>query len=389
MAGDRLTTTTTIAEALGRRPAAGLAVGVIRDGSLVRFHGHGVADVEAGTPVTADTVFRIASISKTFTAIAVMQLWERGLLDLDAPAGEYLRAYRLVPATATLPPVTVRHVLTHTAGIAALRGVSDLVRLTLGWGVRAGRPAPSLGEYYRRGLRVEVELGTAWRYGNHGFATLGEIVAEVAGRPFDRYLRERVFGPLGMERTDLVRSERVRPHLATGYALRSRGLKAVADREAATPGAASVYSTTGDMARYVAALLDGGANEHGSVLRPETLATMFAPHYQPDPRVPGMGLAFFRGEVDGRRTVGHDGIWPGFLSQVVMAPDDGVGVVAFANTGTLSGQGAPVPLGFALLRDALGLPDDGVRTDPPERPEQWRDVCGWYAPAPAGSPACR
>ena len=136
-----------------------------------------------------------------------------------------------------------------------------------------------------------------------------------------------------MESSDLVRSERVRARLATGYALSSGGLKAVADREIATAGASGVYSTTSDMARYVAALLGGGANEHGSVLRPETLARMFEPHYQPDPRIPGMGLGFFRDEVGGHRTVGHDGIWKGFRTDMVLAPDEGIGVLAFANTG--------------------------------------------------------
>jgi CubicO group peptidase (beta-lactamase class C family) len=81
-----------------RHPAVGLAVGVVRDGRLDLFHGHGLADIASRTPVTEDTVFRIGSITKTFTATAVLQLREQGLVDLDAPAGDYLRAYRLVPA---------------------------------------------------------------------------------------------------------------------------------------------------------------------------------------------------------------------------------------------------------------------------------------------------
>lgn len=284
---------TRVAEVLNRWPTAGLAVGVVRDGSPAWFRGHGVAEIGSGTPVDEDTVFRIASISKTITAIAVMQLWEQGLVDLDAPANDYLRGYSLVPAKAGFRPATLRHLLTHTAGVRAVRRPSDLLRPALGWGARVGRPAPSLAEYYRGGLRVDFEPGTKWAYSNHGFATLGQIVEDVSGLPLDRYLRERVFGPLGMENSDLVRSERVRPRLATGYALRSRGLKAVADREMAIAGAGSVYSTTSDMARYVSALLGGGANERGSVLRPETLARMFEPHYQPDPRIPGMGWGSF------------------------------------------------------------------------------------------------
>jgi len=100
-------------EILNRWPAVGLAVGVVRDGSLESFYGHGVADIASGTPVTENTVFRIGSISKTFTAIAVMQLWEQGLVELDAPANNYLRAFQLVPAKAGWRPATVRHLLTY------------------------------------------------------------------------------------------------------------------------------------------------------------------------------------------------------------------------------------------------------------------------------------
>jgi CubicO group peptidase (beta-lactamase class C family) len=102
---------------LNRWPAVGLAVGVVREGRLKSFSGHGVANIESGTPVTEDTVFRIGSITKTFTAVAVMQLWEQGLLDLDAAANDYLRAFRLMPAKAGWRPATVRHLLTHTAGV--------------------------------------------------------------------------------------------------------------------------------------------------------------------------------------------------------------------------------------------------------------------------------
>jgi CubicO group peptidase (beta-lactamase class C family) len=371
-----------VGEVLNRWPAAGLAVGVVRNGSPAWFHGHGVADIASNTPVTQDTVFRIASITKTLTAIAVMQLWEQGLVDLDAPANNYLRGYKLVPAKAGFRPATLRHLLTHTAGVPAVRRASDLFWPTLGWGSRVGHAAPALAEYYRGGLRVDIEPGTRWAYSNHGFATLGQIVEDVSGLALDRYFRERVFGPLGMESSDLVRSERVRPCLATGYALGSGGLKAVTDYEVVTVGGGAVYSTTSDMARYMSALLGGGAGEHRSVLKPETLALMFEPHYQPDPRIPGMGLGFFRDEVGGHRTIGHDGIWKGFLSDMVLAPDEGIGVLAFANTGPFNPRGAPVPVANALLRLLLDLPDDTVRADVPERPQLWSDLCGWYSFGP-------
>ncbi len=220
-------------------------------------------------------------------------------------------------------------------------------------------------------------------YSNHGFAALGQIVEDVSGEPLDHYLREHLFDPLGMEHTDLVRSERVRPELATGYVLRSRGLRAVADREVPTLGAGAVYSSAADLARYVTALLHGGAGPQGQrVLEPTTTAAMFEPHYRPDPRMPGMGLGFLLGREGDRRTAGHDGIVSGFLSEMLLAPDDDIGVVVLANTGGLDGRGAAEPLGVALLRRLLGLPDEAVRSDIPPRPETWRELCGWYAPDP-------
>ncbi|HEX2405194.1 MAG TPA: serine hydrolase domain-containing protein, partial [Acidimicrobiia bacterium] len=137
---------------LNRRPAVGLAVGVVRDGSLEFFHGHGVADIEANTPITEDTVFRIGSITKTFTAIAVMQLWEHGLVDLDAPANDYLRPFQLIPAKTGFRPATVRHLLTHTAGVP--EWVHPWRMLGSGWfgeSFPLGVRLPTLAEYYRGG----------------------------------------------------------------------------------------------------------------------------------------------------------------------------------------------------------------------------------------------
>ena len=351
-----------------RHPAVGLAVGVVRDGALGRFSGHGLADIAAGTPVTEDTVFRVASVTKTFTAIAVMQLWERGLVDLDAPANRYLRAYRLVPARAGFRPATVRHLLTHTAGIREVLHPSGLLRpRDLGETVPLGRPVPSLAEYYRGGLRVDAEPGTRWCYTNHGFATLGQLVEDVTGEPLDRYLRRHVFEPLGMTATDLARSERVAAHLATGYELRSGGARPVADYEVVTAGGGAVYSSPRDMARYVAALLGGGANRHGGCSEPATLATMFEPHHQPDPRVPGFGLGFFRADLGGHLAVEHDGILPGFDAQLLLAPGDGVGVLAFAN-GARGGLHWLAPEDGGLLRRLLGVPRRGIRSDLPHHP---------------------
>src|ERR687898_905706 len=300
-----------VGEVLNRHPAVGLAVGVVGGGRLEFFHGHGVADIAANTPVTQDTVFRIGSITKTFTAIAVLQLWEQGLVDLDAPANDYLRAYRLIPAKAAHRPATLRQLLTHTAGLPELLYPWRAYTPILGQTVRFGQPLPSLAEFYRGGLHLVAEPGTSCTYSNHGFATLGQLVEDVTGQPLDRYFRDHLFDPLGMANTDL-------------------------------------------------------------------LPSMFAPHYQPDPRLPGIGLAFFRDQVGGHLVVEHEGLVPGFSSQLSLAPDDGVGVVAFTN----GARGASAWLGpevSGLLRYLLGVPDRVIGTEVPHHPELWGELCGWYA----------
>jgi CubicO group peptidase (beta-lactamase class C family) len=364
-------------EILNRHPAVGLALGVVRNGLLDFFYAHGLADIASNTPIREDTVFRIASITKTFTAIAVMQLWEQGLIDLDAPANDYLRAYQLVPAKTSFRPASVRHLLTHTAGISEVLRPSDVFRPLFGETVKVGARMPSLAEFYRGGLRIHADPGTRFTYNDHGPTTLGQIVEDVSGEPFDVYLRAHVFGPLGMTNTDLVRSDALRRHLATGYDLRSDGAKAITDYEVVTAGGAGAYSTPMDMGRYVAALLGDGTNEHGSILKPATLATMFEPHYRPDPRIPGIGITFDRYDAGGHLVIGHGGILPGFDSQIFAAPDDGVGVIAFTNGARQAMLWLPAELS-RVLNHVLGVRDDAIRTDVPQHPEIWSDLRGRY-----------
>jgi CubicO group peptidase (beta-lactamase class C family) len=370
---------------LNRHPAVGLAVGIVRGGSLELFDGRGFADIASKRPLDADTVFRIGSVTKPFTAVAVMQLHEQGLIDLDAPAADYLRAYELIPTRRGFGAPTVRHLLTHTAGIAEVQRVRDLLHPEAGpfggrppiLSVNAGEPVPSLAEYYRRGLPVVAEPGAHFAYSNPGYATLGQIVEDVSGIGLDRYFRERIFEPLGMTDTDLARSDRVSARLASGYAFGRHGVAAVPDRDWIGSAGGGVYSTVHDLARFAAALTGGGGTERGSILQPATLSTMFAPHYQPDPRVPGWGLGFARGEAGGHRVVGHDGILPGFNSTLLVAPDDGLAVIAFTNgsAGAFGWMETEFP---RLLRHLLDAPGEAIRTDIPHRPELWQELCGRY-----------
>jgi len=365
-----------VKEILNRHPAVGFGLGVVRNGRLEHFCGHGLADIGSKRAITQDTVFRVGSITKTFTALAVMQLWERGLVDLDAPANDYLRTYKLIPARPSFRPATIRHLLTHTAGIP------EIIHLRLGWWLLGetfdpGEPLPTLAEYYQGGLPVRTEPGTRFRYTDHGFTTLGQIVEDVTGGPLDCYLREHVFEPLGMTDTSLTRKPEFAGRLATGYSLRSRGVKPVADYQLLTAAAGAAYSTIRDLSRYAAALVAGGANEHGSVLNRSTLEMMFEPHYQPDPRIPGDGLVFSRADMAGRPVVWHGGIVPDCVSQLWLAPDAGLGLVAFTNGARRPHLWLPSEVSrlFGRLLDA---PPDAVRADIPQHPEVWPELCGWY-----------
>jgi CubicO group peptidase (beta-lactamase class C family) len=364
-------------EEFNRRPLAGLALGVVRGGELAYDRGLGFADVAAGRRVTADTVFRIGSISKTFTAIAVMQLVEQGLVDVDDPVNEHLRGFRIERRPGS-PAITIRHLLTHTSGLGELRKLTDVARPVIGLGVDVGKPMPTLPELYAPVLRAEIAPDEKWAYANHGFAALGQLVEDVVARPFAEHLREAVFEPLGMRHTDFLRSERVRGELAIGYAFKGNRLKPVKDREIIIAPAGSIFSSVRDLALYAAALIGGGANEHGRVLEAETLQRMWEPQLEVAPGLPAMGLAFFLHPVGGHRVVGHDGGWPGFVSALLVAPDDGVAVVVFTNTS----DGRPtVRLSENVLQRLLGAPAPEPPGDVPQRPDLWSELTGLYKPA--------
>lgn len=362
-------------EVFNEHPLAGLAAGVVSDGELSWSVGLGLADAKAGRPVDTSTAFRVGSISKTMTALAVMQLVEEGSIGLDDPVRTHLRSIRLEQRDSSGGPVTVRHLLTHTGGLGELRRWSDLLRPTIGLAAKPGE-VPALARYYAHGLRAEVAAGSKWAYANHGFALLGQIVEDVTGEPFAGRLRTRVFEPLGMLGTDFERSDRVRDRLAVGYAFKRGAFRPVKDREIVVEPAGSVFSSLDDMALYAAAVAGGGANRHGRVVKPETLAAMLAPQW-PANGPPAMGLAFMLDRLGPHVAAGHDGGWPGFVSSLLVVPDAELGALAFTNTAVAS---APHDLTERLLRRALGLGDEDEREAVAERPHLWPELVGVYRP---------
>ena len=365
----------TLIDAFNRNSFAGLAAGIVKDGQLIYARAFGLADASRKIPAATDTSFRIGSISKTFTAIALMQLHEQGKFKLDDPVSGYLKAYKIEqPRTAA--PITFRHLLTHTSGLGELRRLTDLIRPTIGLARKPGK-LQSLAQYYAPALKADVAPGVKWSYANHGFATLGQLVEDISGQPFAEYMRQHVFAPLGMDRTDYVLSERVRDTLAVGYRMTRRGLNPIPYMEIAVGPAGSVFSSVEQMAKYVSALLAGGANDHGRVLEPALLVMMLTPHYQLDPRLSAQGLAFMLGFIDGIRIAGHDGGWPGFTSAMWLAPERAVGAVVFTNTSALV---APDTLALELIRQAVGVTGQTAGRRVVEQPTLWNELCGTYRP---------
>jgi CubicO group peptidase (beta-lactamase class C family) len=370
-----------VIEAARRHGLGGVAVAVVRRGEPVSTVCLGLAEGTSGREVTPDTVFRIASISKTTTALGLMQLYERGLFQLDDPVNKYLKTFR-VEGPAGGADVTFRHLLTHTAGIGETPRRSDLLSRTV-WGVdKPGSPPADLATRYRGALRAEVAAGSKWAYANHGFVVIGQLVEDISGRPFSDYMREEVFDRLGMASTDYQRTDRVAGSMAVGYHWRLGRLQPVKDYDFTLLGAGAVLSSLSDMTRYTEAILAAAGGGEGTVVGPETLAEMLSPQYSPDPRLSGLGLAFFLDRFGEHRVAGHDGNMPGFASALLVAPDDGIGVVALTNTSTMIGAHL---LAASLMRSQLGLDDPAnslPRTDVTESPHVWPELTGHYAPKP-------
>ncbi len=236
-------------------PLAGLSLGVVTREGLTDSVQRGIATDDRA--VELDTVFRIGSVTKTMTALALLQQWEAGRFDLDDPVNDHLVDLELVGRPEWRAP-TFRHLLTHTAGIGELSAWSDLRRPMFGLATPVGGAVSRASERYGGRVRLDVEPGTKWAYANHGFNVLGYLVETMSGTPYAEQMRSVLFDPLGMDHTDVVRSDRVVDRLATGYGNRRRGLHTSRDLDIETQAAGSVFSTLPDMATYAAALLDGG-----------------------------------------------------------------------------------------------------------------------------------
>lgn len=305
----------------------GFAVGIVHDGEVIHAKGFGYADAEAKTPCGPDTLFRIASHSKLFTSIAVMQLRDANKLGLDDPVKKYLPWFGMGNPYPDAPPVTIRQLLTHTSGLPREGG-----RRPYWTGFEFPDREEVIGSLTDQS--VVYPPGERWKYSNLALSLAGEIVAAVSGNSYPEYVAAHILKPLGMNNTFVELPDGERGRLAAGYGRRmpagnrekfpfmdARGIAA----------AAGLSSTVNDMAKFMAWQMRLRETGGGGVLKASTLREMQRPHWtDPDWRG-GRGLGFNIRRWNGRTLAGHGGAYPGYRTASYFDPGAKFGVVAFSN----------------------------------------------------------
>jgi CubicO group peptidase (beta-lactamase class C family) len=309
---------------LDDRRIPGATVAVVRDGKLLFAKGYGYANLERREPVVADrSLFHIGSNTKLFTWTAVMQLVEKGKLELGADVNTYLD-FRIPDAYPE--PITLKHLMTHTAGFEN----RDIGMLALS--PETVRP---LGRWLATNIPARVRPpGAEAGYSNYGVALAGHIVERAAGVPYERYVEQHLLGPLDMRRSTVRR--RVPPHLAPdaarGYVLEEGRFREQQLSTYQVSPAGSIRATATDMAHFVAAHLQGGRYGEASILRPLTTRRMHETLFRPDPRLNGLAHGFFEMDRNGVRIVGHIGsAVPLYYSVLALLPDESVGLFVAYN----------------------------------------------------------
>jgi len=307
---------------LQREDIAGAVVSVVKDGQLLFAKGYGYSDVAKRTRVTPDaTLFRPGSISKLFTWTAVMQQVEQGKLDLDRDVNDYLDFK--IPSTYP-QPITLRNLMTHTPGFeeADKNLIADNASHLVPLGVYLGAHVPQ---------RI-YPPGPVPAYSNYGAALAGYIVQRVSGKPFEQYLEDSIFKPLGMTHASFRQPlpGALKPLMSSGYALGSDPPKPFEVIEEAPAGALSVAGD--DLARFMIAHLQDGQFNGASILRPETARLMHARQSGPSPALNGMALGFYEQNRNGHRVISHGGDTAYFHSYLYLVLDANTGLFVSYNS---------------------------------------------------------
>lgn len=303
---------------------------VARGDEIILSEGYGPADREEGIPNTATTRFRIGSLTKAFTALAIMQLQDQGKLDVNDPICDYLN-----DCPAAWEPVTIHHLLTHSSGIFNHTDLPEF-RAT-----DATPMAPADAVQLVADRPLEFEPGSAWSYSNAGYLLLGLIIEHVSAQTYETFLQENIFDPLAMADTGYDHN---RDDLATGYINQFREADYL---DMSAPFAAGgLYSTVEDLYRWVRAvqadeLVSAGARD-----------LIFSQHMPVEPGADwGSGYGWFYSPLHDRPSWGHDGAINGFVSLIFIFPEEGVTSILLSNQ-----EDTPLgPIGEILTKWALGI----------------------------------
>lgn len=309
--------------AIGRGDIPGAVVVIVKDGSILLGKGYGYADVAARKPVDpASTLFRPGSVSKLLTWTAVMQLVEKGKLDLDADVNQYLD-FEIPPFDGK--PVTLRNIMTHTSGI------EETAR-----GLITGNPddAITLEDYVKVIPTRIFAPGITPSYSNYATTLAGYIVQRVAGVSFDDYVDQHLFAPLEMQHASFRQPlpPALEPFMSKGYAAGSDEPKSF---EIVNPAPAGALSASGDdMGHFMLAHLQGGAYTNGRILEAATAKQMHETALDIVPPLNRMLLGFYELNINGHRVISHAGDTQWFHSELSLFMDDGVGLfVSFNSAG--------------------------------------------------------
>jgi CubicO group peptidase (beta-lactamase class C family) len=303
--------------------APGFAIAVVRDGAIVYAKGFGMRDVDARLPITPETPFAIGSISKQFTAAAVLALAQDGKLTLDDRLAKY------EPHFPNAAAITVRQLLNQTSGLHNYPDLSE-------------HPWPLRGTIETRKIvdilatdKADFASGSRWAYSNANYAALTAIVEQVSGEPMGPFLSKRFFGPLGMVRSGFGYDAQMRPGTALAY----QKTKAPFERQEEISvdlfsGAGAVYADVSGIARWDGALLTG------KVLTEDARAELFSRGKLADGTPVDYGMGFVVAKLDGHREVWHNGLAPGAGGYCYNAlfPDDGLAIVVLSNGYDFSGR---------------------------------------------------
>jgi CubicO group peptidase (beta-lactamase class C family) len=307
---------------LEREDIAGAVVLVVKDGAILFSKGYGYSDVEKKTPVTVDaTLFRPGSVSKLFTWTAVMQLVEQGKLDLDRDINEYLDFK--IPAKFG-KPITLRNIMTHTPGFE--EQIKDLI-------TEEAAPTATLKQHLVTHIPERIfPPGTTPAYSNYGASLAGYIVERASGRPFNDYVAENIFKPLGMAHSTFAQplSAELKPLMSNGYKLGSGKAKPFEIVEEAPAGA--LAATAADISRFMIAHLQNGKLESAQILRPETATLMHSRQFGLSSALNGMCLGFYEESRNGKRIIGHGGDTVYFHSDLHLMLENGIGFFVSYNS---------------------------------------------------------